>query len=110
MNKLLAKRNAGKVVVHSPNTWVSVLDSGKKHNNFTHAEWKVWFCQSTGVDNPQVTECRKKGKDQCGGCRKTVDSGGHHLQCCNTQHKGTWQEVHDELQETWVGLACEAGF
>jgi len=39
-----------------------------------------------------------------------LDRKGHHLQCCNAQHKGTWQRVHEELNDCWIGLAKLAGF
>mmetsp|Transcript_29664 Transcript_29664/g.60924 ORF Transcript_29664/g.60924 Transcript_29664/m.60924 type:complete len:698 (+) Transcript_29664:441-2534(+) len=110
MNKLLKNRNPGKDVIHCPTAWIGVLDGGKENNDFEQDEWRVWYCQSTGVDNPQVSEFRRRGTANCEGCGKEIDKNAHHLQCCVKQHKGTWQEVHDHLQATWVKIAGLAGF
>ena len=66
-------------------------------------------CQSTGANNPQVSENIRKDKKECRGCGQMLDRKGHHLQCCNAQHRGTWQDVHEELNDTWIGLAKAAG-
>ena len=68
MNRLLKGRQAGKQVVHSPNSWLSVFDSGSNNNQFGMEEWRVWFCQATGANNPQVSENIRNNKRTCRGC------------------------------------------
>ena len=109
MNGVLKGRQPGQQVVHSPTGWISVFDSGAKNNEFSWEEWQVWFWHTTGANNPQISESWRKNKKTCRGCDQVLDRKGHHLQCCNSQHKGTWQAVHEDLNDAWISLAKAGG-
>jgi hypothetical protein len=83
---------------HTPTSFLCQFDTGEKRA-FPKAKWQAWFCQSTGLPNPQIYSAYKL-RTPCM-CRAYQDPHGHHIQVCGIQQKGTWYEVHNDVQKVW---------
>ena len=94
-------------VKHSLMAWMAQFDSSK-FRSFPKDIFQTWWCLSTGQQPPQVADAFNTGKVRCRGCKGFIDYFGHHQQCCAAFSAGTWTQVHNDLQYTWMELASLA--